>query len=480
MENQLIDGFENLDRTDLRVPLMHKFIPPLYDLDSQFQTLSKRPNLSAMYDGRRDFPWTAYSIEDLSLIAEKTKHLKTNFEVQYVTKDERAFIFGKQAFPGNPELEVGDENSLTDGEKERLEIYDMLSTSGNKILLEKYLESLHLSHETRMDLQRIEFADSDAYEYGFEWHPRKGVFDKEGKRTWKDYVKAAAMTSILIGAAGSVLSHYLIKPVKADRTHVDIDSPLLTKGVTVDGKYTTSDEWDDGSHPHIQKEGANWAVIKMKHDDKYLYTLIEYPTMAKFSKEDVVNLIWGVKDVRTENPTSDHLYMTYQVDQSLTIPNSTVTLKRAAYLYGEDGHWPFKALNVFHPEWVAGLYSSPDHISQQMEPYLPQGLTLDQVKEQLQKPHQIWEIRTPLNGNDPDDVPCNPNGLESQPFHAAIGNVEKQIGIDITDSDWQHPVSYGTLSHSDIPVPEFAEMIALPVAIAGAAVLLRKKRKSAK
>jgi hypothetical protein len=243
--------------------------------------------------------------------------------------------------------------------------------------------------------------------------------------------------------------------VKAQNEHVSVVSPLLTKNVTLDGKFSYSDEWNDTSKV-TAGTSDDFAVMKVKHDEKFLYTLIEYPTKHIIMRLDNVNLMWALKDVRGPDVGHDDLQIAYVVQRDLWEANTPVSPEyKISYAmlgeYGTPGRWPTNVGNwaLNHPQWEVMITSTPDY----------------------QTPHQVWEIRTPFDkpyfvGDTPvKDVGCNPNHLASQPFDATVGNVYEQ-SVSLTNSDWINPDTWGTLSYSGVPIPEFdAPLILLPMAI---------------
>lgn len=447
---------------------------PLYS--PQLSKSSLR-NLSAIYGGRTDFPHVVYDVKDLALLAKETKHLKTPFTIAYCNLDTGyTFTLGKDPVPGNPELDIGKDKELTPRDRERLAIYDALTMSGNKRLLDAYMKSMSLPHQLRKDIPKIGFSDSDESEYEFEWHQSNGAFSKNGqKRTWKDYLRAAGLSLMLGLAAVTIASHYTIKPVKAQtttQTHVTVDSPLLKNPVTIDGKYTTLDEWSDASpiKKCVQYSSGEQicGVLKTKHDATTEYTLVEILSKNHFEKDDCINLVFGIKDVRGSVPTPDHLVLIYWIATDVTTPNSTVVSKNALALYGLNKPWPGRVSWDYevYPKWAAGLYSSPES----------------------QNVHQIWEIATPLKGNYSSDPSCNPNNLSSQPFDALFIDLKSNNGLSFTNpSDPnnyyhnplaynQNPNLYGDLNYSAIPIAEFQNRIAL-LALTGLPLFMRKKKK---
>lgn len=274
---------------------------------------------------------------------------------------------------------------------------------------------------------------------------------------------------ILLASAGVIgASHYLIKPVSAQsssQTYVSVDSPLLKNPVTVDGKYTTPDEYPDAAVKKVMCDPPNadqvCAVMKTKHDATTQFTLFEILYKNSFSAGDYINLVFGIKDVRGSFPTPDHLLMVYQVNQNLSTPDSTVSSKAATAFYGENMRWPSVislSYEVF-PQWAAGLHSSPESPN----------------------PHQIWEIATPLNGHYSNNPSCNPNNLSSQPFDALFLDRMASEYLSFTNpskhSDNYNPNLYGVLNYGTVPIPEFQNIIALLTSVGLVPVFMRRKKK---
>lgn len=76
------------------------------------------------------------------------KRLTGEIDVRYNLADGSSFILGKDPFPGHPEINKN-------AEKKMLKVWDKIDTYGNREMLNRFEQTLHMTDDIRTDLERV-------------------------------------------------------------------------------------------------------------------------------------------------------------------------------------------------------------------------------------------------------------------------------------------------------------------------------------
>jgi hypothetical protein len=221
-----------------------------------------------------------------------------------------------------------------------------------------------------------------------------------------------------------------------------ITSLPLKNPVTVDGKWTTADEWSDGVS--IQRGVYGW--IALKDDSDFLYVLVDYIRDTRAAAGDFAWIVWDQKNDGGSKPRSDDydLLMSYETESSYDL----------FFYQGTGTGWgnpkPASSLGV------AGA-SSTDATS---DPYSNAA-------------HLTYEFRLPRLILDNSTV-ITTIGFFAGAQNAADG---RWIGVP-GGGDYGIPDSWAQLAFS-VPIPEFSQVIVtMALLIATLTIMLRRRESS--
>ena len=93
-----------------------------------------------------------------------------------------------------------------------------------------------------------------------------------------------------------------------------ITSSTLKNPVTVDGKWTSADEWKDG----VGFDCGGYGWIALKDDSDFLYVIVDYTKDFDATTGDFAWIVWDQKNDGGSKPRSDdyNLLMTYETETS--------------------------------------------------------------------------------------------------------------------------------------------------------------------
>jgi hypothetical protein len=116
----------------------------------------------------------------------------------------------------------------------------------------------------------------------------------------RQYICPLAVALLCIASVGS-----LIQPVQAKQT---ITCGALADPVTIDGKWTTSSEWNDAFEMSIAfVKGSGEAYFKAKHDQNYLYALVDFVSDTASQANDWAAIAMDVNNDGGATPQTDDL-----------------------------------------------------------------------------------------------------------------------------------------------------------------------------
>lgn len=221
-------------------------------------------------------------------------------------------------------------------------------------------------------------------------------------------------------------------PVTAQTSQVTI--PILTKQVTLDGRWTTVDEWIDAVEIKVS-EGA----FKLKHDQSYLYVLFDY-----------------VNDRSSENYDNAWAY----VD---TLKNGGSTPQTDDFAFNLQWLSPTQSILVVQrgtgTDWMTttlALHSATSSTDATNDPY-------------SSTPHVIYEFKIQLS--------ILPQGATAMGVRLSM-----QDGFTGTSAVWPSNSSrfesnqWGTMQLGTSPIPEFSAVT--PILALGLIVPLYMLRRS--
>jgi len=189
------------------------------------------------------------------------------------------------------------------------------------------------------------------------------------------------------------------------------------KAVTLDGRWTSQDEWTDTSEAALTPwGGSGTAYLRVKHDNSSLYVLLDFISDQALAVEDRP-LKYG-----------DSALIAFGMDQTVTYSFQTTWIEADRFrLTAWNGS---KLLETD----LKSLSSSSNDASQ--DPY-------------SQEPHLIYEFRVPK------DIVTNPTSFTANLFD---GNDEVFMfwparNNTSTEAQW------GLLTLVDTPIPEFPSQV---------------------
>lgn len=169
------------------------------------------------------------------------------------------------------------------------------------------------------------------------------------------------MRLLLIAALALMLALSLASNVYAARESVQVTR--LANAVTIDGKWTTSDEWSDTYRVsmHLVQGSKGTGYVRFKHDTDFVYILVD--------------LISDTTEARLQtsgNPAADALNMGIDLNVNDTKTSSDLTIQ-LSWNNGKSGP------EAVSPPWVQGTIS------------------LDATNDPDSKtPHAIYELAIPM------------------------------------------------------------------------------------
>jgi len=138
----------------------------------------------------------------------------------------------------------------------------------------------------------------------------------------------------------------------------------LTNPVSVDGKWTTSDEWSDTNRVsmYLVQGPDSVGYLRFKYDAEYLYLLVDFVSDTTMATTQT-----------TGNPAADHLAI--GIDQDVNDTNTTRdVLIQLQWMNGKDTPAPAS------PPWVKG------------------AISYDATNDSdSQTPHAIFELTIPMS-----------------------------------------------------------------------------------
>ena len=118
----------------------------------------------------------------------------------------------------------------------------------------------------------------------------------------RQHIYRLAIALLCIASVGSS-----IQPVQAKQT---IICGMLANPVTMDGKWTTSIEWKDALEMSIGfVKGSGEGYFKAKHDQNYLYVLIDFVSDTASQANDWAALAMDVSNDGGSAPQTDDLLL---------------------------------------------------------------------------------------------------------------------------------------------------------------------------
>ena len=89
----------------------------------------------------------------------------------------------------------------------------------------------------------------------------------------------------------------MIMIVNTVNTNNKIDSFTLTNEITIDGKWTNSEEWNDTIEEVLFfGKGSGEAYLHVKHDSEYLYVLVDFITYKDTKTGDGCLIVLDTKN----------------------------------------------------------------------------------------------------------------------------------------------------------------------------------------
>ena len=217
-----------------------------------------------------------------------------------------------------------------------------------------------------------------------------------------------------------------------------IASSTLKNPVTVDGKWTTLDEWSDATG--FDCGGYGW--IALKDDANFLYVLVDYTRDLRAEAGDFAWVLWDQKNVGGTRPRTDDydLSMTYETESTydLQIAQGTGTTwgdSKSASSLGVVGASSTNATSDPH--------SKASHVT--------------------------YEFRVPRLVLDNSTV-ITTVGFFAGAQNAAGGGIFLPLGVDS-----MVPNTWGQLTFS-VPIPEFSQLFfTMALLIATLSIVLRRR-----
>lgn len=217
-----------------------------------------------------------------------------------------------------------------------------------------------------------------------------------------------------------------------------ITSSTLENPVTVDGKWTSADEWKDG----VGFDTGGYGWIALKDDTDFLYVLVDYTRDTRAAAGDFAWIIWDQKNDGGSKPRTDDYYltMTYETE-------STYDLQIAQGTGTNWGDWkPASSLGVVGA-------SSTDAISD----------------PRSKASHLTYEFRVPRLVLDNSTVVATV-GFFAGAQNAAGGGIVLPLGADS-----MMPNGWAQLTFS-VPVPEFSDvLVTMALLVATLTIMLRRR-----
>lgn len=231
--------------------------------------------------------------------------------------------------------------------------------------------------------------------------------------------------------------HLIPTPVAAQSSQVTI--PILTKQVTLDGRWTTVDEWIDAIEIRV-----SGGAFKLKHDQSYLYILFDH-----------------VNDRSSENYDNAWAYID-------TLKNGGSTPQTDDFAFSLQWLSPTQSILVVQKgtgtDWMTttlALHSAASSTDATNDPY-------------SSAPHVIYEFKIQLS--------ILPQGVTAMGVRLSM-----QDGFTGTSAVWPsnssrfEPNQWGTMQLGASPIPEFSAVT--PILALGLIVplyLLRRAKRQPK
>jgi len=227
----------------------------------------------------------------------------------------------------------------------------------------------------------------------------------------------------------------LVRPALAQSAQVTI--PVLTKPLTLDGKWTSSDEWSDAVE--ITTPGG---FFRLKQNQTYLYVLFDYVNCKTLVNYDVA---WVYVDTRLNggaSPQPDDYAFSFQWSS----PTQSTLVTQA----GTGSGWASASV----PKFAAA--SSTDSTN---DPY-------------SSSPHVIYEFQIPLS--------IIPQGRTYVAIRLAMQDGSRGTWMVYPKNSFRSsPSQWGTMQLGSLPIPEFPAILpALALGLILPLYLLRKEKRN--
>jgi len=219
-----------------------------------------------------------------------------------------------------------------------------------------------------------------------------------------------------------------------------VTSSTLKNPVTVDGKWTTVDEWTDA----VDFDCGGYGWIALKDDSDFLYVLVDYTRDTGPGAGDFAWIVWDQRNDGGSKPRSD--------DYDLLMSYENKTSYDLFFYQGTGTGWgnpkPASSLGV------TGA-SSTDATN---DPYSNAA-------------HLVYEFRVPRLVLDNSTV------VTTIGFYTGALNAANNRWIALPrDADYRKPDTLGQLTFS-IPIPEFSQvLLTMALLIATLTIVLRRRR----
>lgn len=219
-----------------------------------------------------------------------------------------------------------------------------------------------------------------------------------------------------------------------------ISESLASKPVTIDGKWTTSDEWSDASvtmmPTYVGSANNGTAYLYAKHDSSHFYFLVDFVSSTSLSVSDDYASI-------TIDPTHD--------DGASAQPDDLRF----------DSQYP--AGGIMTLGGLGGTFLLPSGVLIAM--------SMD-TSSNLNQPHEITEFRIPFSVF---TVMQNTIGFRATAAHGS-GSAYTAVSWPI-GSVPNLPSTWGELTLSPTPVPEFTQLwLAMVLGIASVSLFVKLNR----
>jgi len=218
-----------------------------------------------------------------------------------------------------------------------------------------------------------------------------------------------------------------------------ITSSTSSSPVSIDGKWTTVDEWQDA----VDLDCGGYGWIAVKDDSDFLYVLVDYTKDLSTTSGDFAWVAWDQKNDGGSKPKTDdyNLLVSYKNGSGYDV------FVQQGVGTGWGASMPASSFGI----WAA---SSTDATE---DPY-------------LYTPHVTYEFRIPRA------VVDNSTMITTVGFYAGASDKTSGIGIRLPrSSDYMNPGSWGRLTFS-VPIPEFTEFcIVTATLLSTSAIVLRRK-----